>query len=147
LGQVLEDTGSGLKDVTKTALNDATGLAAGAGLGALGLVAGAGMGAHDLIEDAGSGATSLLRDAGSGVVSLLQSNPANVGQPYSQGQGTAGQTDANGNSTGYYAGSGSGGLGTVPTNQFIDPYSYNGALVSKGSNYIPVTDDFSAFRK
>ena len=53
--------------------------------------------------------------------------------------------------TPYQSGYFSKGSYSLPNNplglQGIDPYSYNGALVSKGGNYIPLTDDFSAFRK
>ena len=38
-------------------------------------------------------------------------------------------------------------IGSVPGQTKIDNYSYYGAVQSKGSNYMPVTADFSAFRK
>lgn len=168
-GQVVDNAGSGVVDVTKTALNNATGLAAGAGLGAIGLAAGAGSeavglardagsGAVGLLKDAGSGAKDLLEDAGSGAAALLKSNPLQInGQPNATNANSNTNTNTNTNNsvgqpnnpyqTGYY----SQGTYNLPNNplgiQGIDPYSYNGALVSKGSNYIPVTDDFSQFRK
>ena len=170
LGQIVDNAGSGIVDVTKTALDNATLLAAGAGVlaedagsGAVGLAKDAGSGAVDLAKDAGSGAigfakdagsgaTSLLRDAGSGAVGLLKSNPLQVGdtQPGSTNAPSnqvPGAQPNNPYQSGYY----SQGTYNLPNNplgiQGIDPYSYNGALVSKGGNYIPITDDFSAFRK
>jgi hypothetical protein len=142
VGRLAEKTGAGVVDVTKTVVNNATGLAAGAGLGAFKLVEDAGSGAVGLVRDAGSGAVGLVKDTGAGAASLLKSNPVqiNVQQPQNIGYNNPYQT-------GYY----SQGTYNLPNNplgiQAIDPYSYNGALVSKGGNYIPVTDDFSQFRK
>ena len=165
LSRLAEKTGEGVFDLTKTALNNATGLAYGAGSGAVGLardtgsgavglVRDTGSGAVGLVRDTGSGAAGLLRDTGSGAAGLLKSNPMQVGSPYAnagygygnQGYGYIGYGN-NPYQSGYY----SQGTYSIPNNpigmQGIDPYSYNGALVSKGGNYIPVTDDFSSFRK
>jgi hypothetical protein len=166
LGRLVAGAGSGALDLTKTALNEATDLASGAGSGALrlaentgsggvGLLRDTGSGATGLLRDAGSGATGLLRDAGSGAAGLLKTNPAQLGNtPYGQKNG-GGQGGPNGYNAGYnnpyQSGYYSQGTYNLPNNplgvQGIDPYSYNGALVSKGSNYIPVTGDFSSFRK
>ena len=79
----------------------------------------------------------LVRDAGTGVSNLLSVDPRRVGYEQSYNGPRPGS-----NYTGIYA----------PLNQRqqqqgqpIDPYSYNGALQSKGSNFRPVTADFSAF--
>jgi len=153
LGRLAEEAGSGVVDVTKTALNDATGLAAGAGSGAVGLLKDTGSGAVGLLRDTGSGAVGLLRDTGSGVASLLQSNPtqlSNNGVTQSSQMGTNAVYQSN-NPNPYQSGYYSQGTYSLPNQplgiQGIDPYSYNGALVSKGSNFIPITDDFSSFRK
>ena len=159
LSHLVEDAGSGLVDVTKTALNNATGLVAGAGLGAIGLAEDAGSGTTGLLKDTASGATGLLRDTGSGAVGLvkdlgsgvkdiLKSNPVQINQQSgSQNQQSGTGTANNPYQSGYY----SQGTYNLPNNPLgingIDPYSYNGALISKGSNYMPITDDFSAFRK
>ncbi len=45
----------------------------------------------------------------------------------------------------YRPGSNNTGVSTFPNASPKDPYSYNGALQSKGSNFIPVTTDFSRF--
>jgi hypothetical protein len=164
LGRLAEEAGSGVVGLTKTALNDATLLAAGAGLGAIGLAEDAGSGAVGLLKDTGSGAVGLLKDtasgtkdllkdAGSGAASLLKSNPLQVnGTSNAANSANASNSATGGNpnnpyQSGYY----SQGTYNLPSNplgiQGIDPYSYNGALVSKGGNYIPITDDFSSFRK
>ncbi len=83
-------------------------------------------------------AGGLVRDAGTGVSNLLSVDPRRVGYEQSYNGPRPGS-----NYTGIYA----------PLNQNqkqqqgqpIDPYSYNGALQSKGSNFRPVTADFSAF--
>jgi hypothetical protein len=167
LGRLVAGAGSGVLDLTKTALTEATDLAEGAGSGALrlaentgsggvGLLRDTGSGAVGLLKDTGSGATGLLRDAGSGAAGLLKMNPAQIGNtPYGQQQNGGGQGGPNGYNAGYnnpyQSGYYSQGTYNLPNNplglQGIDPYSYNGALVSKGSNYIPVTGDFSSFRK
>jgi hypothetical protein len=154
LGELAEKTGSGVVDLTKTALTSATGLASGAGSGAVGLLrdtgSGAtgllrdtGSGAIDLLKDTGSGAVGLLRETGAGAAGLLKSNPTILNQQNQSGQ--------MGQSAGIAQNSPGAGTYTLPNNpmglQGIDPYSYNGALVAKGSNFIPVTNDFSAFRK
>jgi len=142
LSRLAEETGSGAVDLTKTALNDVTSLASGAGSGAVGLLKDTGSGAVGLLKDTGSGAVGLLKDAGSGAASLLKSNPvqiSNINQYSSQ------QSYNNANP---YQSQGTYNLPNNPLGiKGIDPYSYNGALVSKGGNYIPITDDFSAFRK
>ena len=138
---LLRDTGSGAKDL----LEDT-------GSGATGLLRDTGSGATGLLRDTASGATGLLRDAGSGVAGILKTNPLqinnhNQNQNQNQNQPQSQQYVINPYQTGYYT----QGTYNHPNNplgiQGIDPYSYNGALVSKGSNYIPVTSDFSSFRK
>ena len=152
LGRLAAGAGSGALDLTKTALTEVTDLAESAGSGATGLLRDTGSGAVGLLRDTGSGATGLLRDAGSGAAGLLKSNPTQLGNnPYGQqnGGGPSGYNAGYNNpyQSGYY----SQGTYNLPNNplgvQGIDPYSYNGALVSKGGNYIPITDDFSSFRK
>ena len=52
-----------------------------------------------------------------------------------------------GSSLGYTQFGSNRAMGIVPGQTTIDNYSYYGALQSKGGNYMPVTADFSAFRK
>ena len=168
-GEMAEKTGSGVVDVTKNVVDNATALAAGAGLGAIHLAESAGSGTTDLLRDTGSGATDLIRDTGSGatdlirdagstavdllkdtgsgVKDLLKSNPMQLNNQQNVPQNTQSSGVNNPYQTGYYT----PGTYSLPNNPLgmkgIDPYSYNGALISKGSNYIPVTSDFSSFRK
>jgi len=142
LSRLAEETGSGAVDLTKTALNNVTSLASGAGSGAVGLLKDTGSGAVGLLKDTGSGAVGLLKDAGSGAASLLKSNPVQISNI---NQYSLQRPENNANP---YQSQGTYNLPNNPLGiKGIDPYSYNGALVSKGGNYIPITDDFSAFRK
>jgi hypothetical protein len=87
-----------------------------------------------LAKDTVSGAIDLAKDAGSGVTNIL-SGGGNYRQSGGYGYGSgSGQSAGYGRGSGQYQGA-------------IDPYSYNGALVSKPSDFIPVTADFSAFGK
>jgi hypothetical protein len=80
----------------------------------------------------------LLQSAGSGLTNLFTSDPRRVGYEQSYSGPRPGS-----NNTGIY--------NPLPkqqgqtSGQTIDPYTYNGALQSKGSNFRPVTTDFSSF--
>ena len=80
----------------------------------------------------------LLQSAGSGLTNLFTSDPRRVGYEQSYTGPRPGS-----NYTGIYS--------PLPkqqgktSGQNIDPYTYNGALQSKGSNFRPVTTDFSSF--
>jgi hypothetical protein len=154
--QMAQDAGSGTVGLVRDAGE------AGLGVLAVGTILGAGAveGTVDLAKDAVGGtvglaketvggtvglaketvggAVGLAKDAGSGLFNALKPNPTQLG-----GQGGQG-----GN---YYEGSERSATGTRGGTRggksMIDPYSYNGALVSKGGNYMPVTTDFSAFGK
>lgn len=86
---------------------------------------------------------NLLYSAGSGVSNLLTpdqrfdqgSDPTRVGYQQSYMGPRPGS-----NNTGIYQ-----PLPKQNTGSQIDPYTYNGALQSKGSNFRPVTTDFSSF--
>ncbi len=54
------------------------------------------------------------------------------------------QSNSQGSSE-YRPGSNNTGVSTLPNASPKDAYSYNGALQSKGANYIPITTDFSRF--
>ena len=100
-----------------------------------------------LAKETVGGAIGLVKDAGSGVASVLKTDPTKVTGPTMGGQSGSGQSGS-----GQSAGGGIDqpiGIGTRKgdSQSAIDPYSYNGALVSKGGNYIPITSDFSAFAK
>ena len=98
-----------------------------------------------LLQSAGSGVSNLLQSTGSGVSNLLSSDPTRVGYDQSYRGPRAGS-----NNTGIYQPMGTQPMGTPQTGgqqtgYKIDPYTYNGALQSKGSNYRPITTDFSSF--
>jgi hypothetical protein len=92
---------------------------------------------------------NLLYSAGSGVSNLLSSDPRRTGYEQSYRGPRPGS-----NNTGIYQPMGNPPMGTPPMGTsnaggqrsgVIDPYTYNGALQSKGSNFRPVTTDFSSF--
>jgi hypothetical protein len=135
-------------------------LAASAGSGAVNLLKDTGSGAVDLLKDTGSGAVDLLKDTGSGAINLLKdagSGIANLGSGGLQMQGS--QYNSSGGVVGGVGSAGGGigpsQLGSVSDKTFgkmsgqtpVDNYSYYGALQSKGGNFMPVTADFSSFRK
>jgi len=152
LAKFAKDAGSGAKDLLQDTGSGATGLLKDSASGATGLLRDSASGATGLLRDTASGATGLLKETGSGIAGLLKSSPTQLenkqqNSQTSSSQSSSGQGYNNPYQTGYY----SQGVYNLPNNplgiQGVDPYSYNGALVSKGSNYIPVTSDFSSFRK
>ena len=58
---------------------------------------------------------------------------------------TAGYPSSGYKSTEYRPGSNTTGVSSLPNSNPNDPYSYNGALQSKGGNFMAVTADFSRF--
>jgi hypothetical protein len=162
----LDDNISG---VANNAINTAGGvvgtagnLAYSAGSGAVNLLKDTGSGAVDLLKDTGSGAVDLLKDTGSGAVDLLKgvgSGISNLGsgalrtqqgtQYNSVGGTNVGGTNVGGTNVGRSSiGSVSDKtFGKMPGQTPVDNYSYYGALQSKGGNFMPVTADFSSFRK
>ena len=99
-----------------------------------------------LIQSAGSGVSNLLQSTGSGVGKLL--DPTRVGYDQSYKGPRPGS-----NNTGIYQPMSTPAMGTPPMGTpaggkqsgSIDPYTYNGALQSKGGNFRPITTDFSSF--
>ena len=79
-----------------------------------------------------------------GAVAGVANNAINtVGKILTQGEGSEGSNSLYSSSGPPIPGQGQAVSGSTP----IDNYSRYGALVSKGSNYIPVTSDFSQFGK
>ena len=157
----LDQTGASLINNTSGIANNLINTAGGA-LGTAGnLLKDTGSGAVDLLKDTGSGAVNLLKDTGSGAVGLLKdvgSGISNLGQgrlqqnnqQYGPVTGSSGATGATGANTGLPQGMGSVSdktFGKMPGQTPVDNYSYYGALESKGGNFMPVTADFSSFRK
>jgi hypothetical protein len=143
---LLRDTGSGATGLLRDTGSGAVGLLKDTGSGAAGFVKDVGSGAAGFVKDVGSGAVDFAEDVGSGAANLLRSNPVQVRDISSGGGGSnvVGGSSSVGRSGSYQQGNQSSG---VVQSGMIDPYSYNGALVQKGSNFIPITNDFSAFRK
>ena len=144
-----DDDGPSLAELAEKTGSGTAGLLRDTGSGTVGLLKDTGSGAVGLLKDTSSGAVGLLRETGSGAAGLLKSYPTILNQQSQAGQSNVGAVGGGGGGTaGQMNASGSGALSNTPLGKSgIDPYSYNGALVSKGSNFIPVTDDFSAFRK
>jgi hypothetical protein len=144
-GSVLEKT----VGTTGKVIGGATNLAAGTVGMAGGLIGGTVGAAADLVGGTIGTAANLLGSAGSGLTNLLQNDSSRVGytQSYQGGQ----QNGYNRNNTGItpqqlQQSNNSYSMGTQ-AGAPIDTYSYNGALQSKGSNFRPLTADFSAFSK
>jgi phage-related protein len=90
-------------------------------------------------------AADLAQGVGSGFMQLVNNNTNSVngaatGSVVSGGAST-------GSAGGYLPSTSDKTFGNIPGKTSIDNYSYYGALQSKGSNYMPVTADFSSFRK
>jgi hypothetical protein len=154
----LKDTGSG-----------AVGLLKDTGSGAVGLLKDTGSGAAGFLKETGSGAVGLLKDIGSGIKDLGKGGltvnrttsatagvgataagefgPLNVGGGQRVGQPVAGISSRQPTGISQISGKTFGDMNTQGQTP-IDNYSYYGALQSKGgSEYMPVTADFSSFRK
>lgn len=141
--------GSGAVDFAKDAATGVGGFAKDTATGAVGLAKDTVGGAVDLAKDTVGGAVGLLKDVGSGITGLgrgldirtsngtVQSGPVTVNNNIASTGSSLGYTPIGSGKT----------IGSVPGQTQIDNYSYYGALQSKGANYMPVTADFSAFRK
>ena len=129
-------------------------LISGGGSGAANLLKSTGSGTVDLLKSTGSGTVNFLKDIGSGIKSLgTGALTTQQGQQVQQGQqGQQGQVVASGQ---VGAPSGALGFSQVSDRSYgnmggqtpVDNYSYYGALQSKGGDFMPVTSDFSSFRK
>ena len=144
--------GGAVKDVTGGIGSAATGLGKG--------ISGAATGAADLAKSAGSGVMQMSRE---GRNAQGQGSVGNVGGPgsvgnvgglgsvgnVSQGPGSVGNVSQGPGSVGPITNQGMGSSGVSYSGpQSMDQYSYYGKLPAKNqSNYIPVTADFSSFRR
>ena len=123
-------------------------------------------GAADIGRDAVSGATDIGRDAASGAVDIgrdATTGAVDLGREVVTGAVELGKDLAGGTADfivdTQYANAGgyaSGSNGDLRTRKYVrggnqpggmDPYTYNGLLSKRGgSNYMPITSDFSSFR-
>ena len=115
---------------TRSFANNVVDTAGGLAGGALGL-------AGNALENV----TDLAKGAGSGIMQIGSSN----GQRGSNGQ--PGSNTGGVSNTGTYGATSDKTFGNIPGKTPVDNYSYYGALQTKGSDYMPVTADFSSFRK
>jgi hypothetical protein len=159
--KTLDMTGSGVSGavgLARDTVGGTVGLARDTVGGTVGLARETVGGTVGLARETVGGAVGLLKSAGTGVKDVLTQGPRQSqygGQSIgNQSVGTQSQYGGQ-QSTGYqgtdtavqsqYGMSGAARYNTAPG---ADPYSYYGALPSKGqSNYIPITADFSAFSK
>ena len=149
------DTGAGLVFGAADIGRDAVSGAADIGRDAV-------SGATDIGRDAASGAVDIGRDAASGVKSAT-TGAVDLGREVVTGAVELGKDLAGGTADfivdTQYANAGgyaSGSNGDLRTRKYVrggnqpggmDPYTYNGLLSKRGgSNYMPITSDFSSFR-
>ena len=158
-----KDALTGGAGMVKDALTGGVGLAKDSVTGAAGFVKDAAGGIGGFVKDVGSGVGGFASNLGSGITHLGSGYGGGYGPGYAPGYGPGyGGTGIGGGwnppvvvnnyETGF---SGYSPIGQTPDSSFgsipgqtpIDNYSNYGALQSKGDNYMPVTADFSAFRK
>jgi len=99
--------------------------------GAVGLTKDVVGGTVGLTKDVVGGAVGLTKDVVGGAVGLVKDTASGI---YNLGDSKTKSDSA---------------FGYVPSNLStpVDQYSYYGSLQSKGGNFMPVTADFSSFRK
>jgi hypothetical protein len=153
--KTLDMTGKGVSGATELAkdtVGGTVGLAKETVGGAVGLAKDTVGGAVGLAKETVGGAVGLLKSAGTGVKDVLTQGPSQsqYGNQSVSNQSTGTQAGGNQSQAGgnQYPSSQIGVSAKYNTAPGADPYSYYGALPSKGqSNYIPITADFSAFSK
>jgi hypothetical protein len=161
INKTVDTTGSVINKTIDTTSN----LLTSGATGATNLLTSGVSGATDLVKSGASGATDLVKSGASGTVDLLKSAGSGVANIAEQTLSTTGNivgnltsrsnTNAIGGAGAYYGGlntpygseSGYSAPGFSRGSPPIDNYSYYGALPNKGSTYIPITADFSAFKK
>ena len=147
---ILEKTGSGVKDLLEDTGSGAKDLLEDTGTGVKDLAYDTASGVKDVAYDVVGGTKDVAYDVAGGVRGLFQTNPTQLGSGQQQQQQV--------NEPGQYqqppdyrmtgSGPGYGINANIPQTEGSDFMTYFGALQPKGSaNYIPVTADFSSFRK
>lgn len=135
---------------------DATGNILGKTVDAAGNVAGktvdvAGNVVGKTLDTAGNVVNKTVDTAGNilgSTASALGLDRIGYQQSYGGPTNTSSSANATGypsNSTAYRPGSNTTGVPNYPNSKPNDPYSYNGALQSKGGNFMAITTDFSKF--
>lgn len=137
---ILKSTASGATDILKSTASGTTDLLKSTASGTTDLLKSTASGTTDLLKSAGSGTVDLLKSAGRGTASLLSPSHPSYRQSVIYPQGAVkrtGETQRVAPAAMYK------GQGLGPS----DYYSMYGATQPKGDDFIPITADFSAFRK
>ena len=153
LAGAISNIGTGATDLAGNVVDKAGNIVDKAG----NIISGAGTGAASLLRDTGTGATSLLKDTASGATDLLKTTASEAKKLLTEaGKGVKDiikdDDDDDRYRYGYYDYRYRNN-GTVPMilgtqNQYTDQYSYYGTLpYREGSSYMPITSDFSSFRR
>ena len=146
---IARDAVKGTVDLTKDTVGGAVGLTKDAVKGTVDLTKDTVGGAVDLAEDVAGGALGLAGSVVGGAVELAEnatkSSPLYINNslgtsPLYQSN-TSIQPGSNPNYSPYMQGA------SAPKTNGNDIYSYFGALPDKGSNFIPITSNFSSFGK
>lgn len=134
---------------------DTAGKLVGGTIGTAGYVAGKTLDAAGNVVGTAGG---LLYGAGSGLKQMIEGAGSGYGSGYGSGQGSSyGSSYGSGSGTGSVSNNQRNTMGPdiqpvqsppiFGSKEYIDKYSYNGALSSKGGDPMPVTADFSAFAR
>jgi len=137
---LLKSAGSGALGLTNTVLDGAGNLVQGTGQ----LARDTASGTVDLARETVSGTADFVQDAASGTADFVK----DIGRGQHSTNGTYGY--GSNNTSGYYQQHGqlAGGQQNNYLSPAMDPYTYNGQLSQKPeSDYIPLTNSFSAFGK
>jgi hypothetical protein len=123
---VLSDTAKGTVNLGKDVVGGTVGLGKDVVGGTVGLGKEVVGGTVGLVKDTVGGAVGLVKDTASGIYNLGNKEKQSTNKPVSDSA-----------------------FGYVPNDAStpVDQYSYYGALQSKGGNFMPVTADFSSFRR
>jgi hypothetical protein len=149
---LLTSGATGATNLLTSGATGATNLLTSGATGATNLLTSGVSGATNLVKSGATGTVDLLKDAGSGVVKIADKTLNTTGNIVGDLTG-ASSGNAIGGAGAYYGGLNTPYGGGYSAPGFsrgappIDNYSYYGALPNKGSNYIPITADFSAFKK
>lgn len=153
-GNIVTNTVDTAGNVINKTIDTTSNLLTSGATGASNLLTSGLSGATNLVKSGVTGTVDLVKDAGSGVVKVADKTLNTAGNIVKDltdgsGYGSAGGAGAyyGGLNTPYGSGSGYSAPGFSRGSSSADNYSYYGALPSKGSNYIPITADFSAFKK
>jgi hypothetical protein len=129
---ILKSAAGGTVGLTKEVVGGTVGLTKDVVGGTVGLTKDVVGGAVGLTKDVVGGAVGLTKEAVGGAVGLVKDTASGI---YNIGDKKKQNVNTSDNTTSYDASS--------P----VDQYSYYGALKTKGGNFMPVTADFSSFRK